>query len=71
MLVRIAFDSSNPDTKVKSRNSKYCSCFFGPSVEIRLRPRPGMDADKCVAAVETGGKRRSYASHLIFESRHK
>ena len=25
------------NTKEKSRNSKYCFCFFGPSVEIRTR----------------------------------
>ena len=30
---------------------------FGPSVENRLCPRPGMDADKCVAVVGIGGKR--------------
>ena len=24
-------------TKEKSRNSKYCFCYFGPSVEIRTR----------------------------------
>ena len=29
--------SSSLDTKEKSRNSKYCFCFFGPSVEIRTR----------------------------------
>ena len=26
-----------PPEKEKSRNSKYCFCFFGPSVEIRTR----------------------------------
>ena len=30
-------NSSNLDTKEKSRKSKYSFCFFGPSVEIRTR----------------------------------
>ena len=32
-----------------------------------MHSRPGMDANEGVAAVETGGKRRSSASHLIFQ----
>ena len=54
----VAFDTQFVTGYLKKKaETVNTASAFGPSVEIRLRPRPGMDADKCVAAVETGGKR--------------
>ena len=36
----------------KRQGNKCYLVFFGPSVEIRLHRRPGMDDDYCVAAVQ-------------------